>query len=91
MPIEAAYIYDAVKLYAQAADEVIKNGDDIRDGKKIIDTIIQRETYYSDIQGKVVSKAYEILVGILVHFCTSLHSKFQSRDWLKLSILTNRC
>ena len=31
----------------------------------------------------------ETLADIIVHFCTSLHSKFQIRDWLKLTSAYN--
>ena len=31
-----------------------------------------------------------IIADIIVHFCTSLHSKFQIRDWLKLTSVERR-
>ena len=31
-----------------------------------------------------------IIADIIVHFCTSLHSKFQIRDWLKLTSAERR-
>ena len=33
---------------------------------------------------------FQILTDIIVHFCTSLDSKFQIRDWLKLTSADHR-
>ena len=32
----------------------------------------------------------DLLADIIVRFCTSLHSKFQIRDWLKLTSVERR-
>ena len=32
---------------------------------------------------------WEVIADIIVHFSTSLHSKFQIRDWLKLTSACN--
>ena len=49
------YTYDAVKLYAMAAHKVLEHNGDIRNGTKIVETIIEMGKYYSDIQGTEVS------------------------------------
>jgi hypothetical protein len=51
VPIEAIYTYDAVKLYAQAAHQVLVKGGDVRNGSDIVQTIISMGKYMSDIQG----------------------------------------
>ncbi|KAL8614638.1 hypothetical protein ACOMHN_037490 [Nucella lapillus] len=43
---EAAYLYDAVWLYARAADAVLREGKDLYDGKEIISHVIN-QTYKS--------------------------------------------
>ncbi len=53
--MEAMYTYDAVKLYAMAADEVLKKNGNIRNGTDIVQTIIQMGKYKSDIQGVMVN------------------------------------
>jgi hypothetical protein len=40
VPLYASYLYDAVMIYAQALDKVIKDKQSIRDGKNIINKII---------------------------------------------------
>jgi hypothetical protein len=55
VPIEAIYTYDAVKLYAQAAHEVLSKGGDVRNGTDVVQTIIRMGKYMSDIQGIAVS------------------------------------
>ena len=49
--MEAVYIYDAVKLYALAAHEILEHDGDPRNGTKIVETITQLGRYPSDIQG----------------------------------------
>jgi len=39
LPVEAAYLYDAVWIYARAADAVVANGYDPSDGRRILDNI----------------------------------------------------
>lgn len=53
MPIQAAYLYDAVMIYARALTEVFENGDDPRNGSAILGRIINRS--YSSVQGYDVS------------------------------------
>ena len=60
VPIEAIYTYDAVKLYAQAAHEVLSKGGDVRNGTDIVQTIIRMGKYMSDIQGIEVNKNYSL-------------------------------
>lgn len=53
MSIYAAYLYDSLKLYARALDQVIRDQPDqsieelARNGSLIIDTIIKNHTYQS--------------------------------------------
>ena len=49
--MEAVYIYDAVKLYALAAHEILEHDGDPRNGTKVVETITQLGRYPSDIQG----------------------------------------
>ena len=58
VPIDAAFLYDAVKMYAEAAHVVIEAGGDLRDGQEIVRTIINRGEYHSDFQGKNVRKKH---------------------------------
>lgn len=51
MPIEAAYMYDAVKIYAEAVHRVLASGHDHRNGTRVIEEVIAAKSYYSDIQG----------------------------------------
>ena len=51
VPMEAVYIYDAVKLYALAVHEIMQSGQDPRNGTEVIQTIIKLGKYPSDIQG----------------------------------------
>ena len=44
---EASYLYDAVWLYALAADEIIREGGDVNDGPAIIERLKGR-TYTSN-------------------------------------------
>lgn len=48
--IYAAYLYDAVMIYAQAATEVLLNKGDLRDGKSLMENYIFNRSY-SSIQG----------------------------------------
>ncbi len=50
VPIEAAYAYDAVKLYAESAHAVVEAGGDYRNGSQITAAIVAKKEYYSDIQ-----------------------------------------
>ena len=52
MPIEAAYMYDAVKIYAEAVHRVLASGHDHRNGTRVIEEVIAAKGYYSEIQGK---------------------------------------
>ena len=38
-PVEAAYLYDAVWVYARAADALVAQGYDSSDGRRILDNI----------------------------------------------------
>ncbi len=38
----AAYLYDAVKLYAEALDEVLKEGGNFKNGTRVIEKVIGR-------------------------------------------------
>ena len=49
--MEAVYTYDAVKVYALAAHQVISNGGDIRNGSEVVKAIIKMRSYPSDILG----------------------------------------
>ncbi|CAG9827536.1 unnamed protein product [Diabrotica balteata] len=49
VPIQAAYLYDAVMIYARALTEVFKNNEDPRNGTAILHRIINRS--YHSIQG----------------------------------------
>ena len=49
--MEAVYIYDAVKLYALAAHDILEHNGDPKNGTKIVETITQLGRYPSDIQG----------------------------------------
>lgn len=42
----AEYLYDAVSLYAQALDEVLRQGGNVKDGRDIVD-LIRGRTYFS--------------------------------------------
>jgi len=39
LPVEAAYLYDAVWIYARAAHALVARGYDPSDGRRIIDRI----------------------------------------------------
>ena len=49
VPIEAAFMYDAVLLYAIAAHRVLAQGGDLTNGTEVIDQILNR-TYFSTLQ-----------------------------------------
>lgn len=49
MPIQAAYLYDAVMIYARALTEIFQNNEDPRNGTAILQRIINRS--YHSIQG----------------------------------------
>ena len=46
VPIYAAYLYDAISLYAGALDTVLEKGEDPMNGKAIMSKIFNR-TYHS--------------------------------------------
>jgi len=46
LPVEAAYLYDAVWIYARAANAVVAEGYDPSDGRRILNNI-RRTTYES--------------------------------------------
>lgn len=54
MSIHAAYLYDSVKLYARALDQLIRDQPDqtveeiANNGTRIIETIIKNHTYQSN-------------------------------------------
>jgi len=39
LPVEAAYLYDAVWIYARAAHELVVQGYDPKDGRRILDKV----------------------------------------------------
>lgn len=45
--VEAAYLYDAVLLYAESLSKVLNLGEDPKNGTKIIQNIIAKKTYQS--------------------------------------------
>ncbi|KAJ8956736.1 hypothetical protein NQ318_014092, partial [Aromia moschata] len=49
VPIQAAYLYDAVMIYARALTEVFQNNEDPRNGTAILHRIVNRS--YHSIQG----------------------------------------
>lgn len=49
MPVYAAYLYDAVKVYIRALDEVLHDGQDARNGTAIMMRVLRRS--YTSIQG----------------------------------------
>ncbi|XP_046734564.1 guanylate cyclase 32E-like [Diprion similis] len=49
MPIQAAYLYDAVMIYARAATELLAEGEDPRNGSAILSKIRNRS--YHSLQG----------------------------------------
>lgn len=53
MPIQAAYLYDAVMIYARALTEVFENNEDPRNGTAILKRIVNRS--YHSVQGTDVS------------------------------------
>ena len=55
--IYAAYLYDAVMIYAQAATEVLRNKGDLSDGKSLMENYIFNRSYTS-IQGFDVRKSF---------------------------------
>ncbi len=53
-PLDAAFMYDAVKVYALAAHEVLETRGDLRNGTDVVRRIVGREggfVYRSDIMG----------------------------------------
>ena len=64
MPIEAAYMYDAVKIYAEAVHRVLASGHDHRNGTRVIEEVIAAKSYYSDIQG-TDSASFAKFTGLL--------------------------
>ena len=63
--IYAAYLYDAVMIYAQAATEVLLNKGDLRDGKSLMENYIFNRSY-SSIQGFDVRKLLIYKVFVLL-------------------------
>lgn len=59
VPIHAAYLYDSVKLYARALDQLLRNNPEstleeiVSNGTQIIETIIKNHTYQS-VSGAVI-------------------------------------
>lgn len=56
VPVEAAYLYDAVMIYAKALRDVLDKGQDPRNGSAIFENIKNRP--YRSIQGYHVSPTY---------------------------------
>lgn len=54
VPIQAAYLYDAVMIYARALTEIFENNEDPRNGSAIMKRIANRS--YRSIQGYDVRK-----------------------------------
>jgi len=56
LPVEAAYLYDAVWIYATAAHQVVEQGFDPADGRRILEHIrgttyqSETETVFADVQ-----------------------------------------
>lgn len=59
VPIQAAYLYDAVMIYARALTEVFQNNEDPRNGSAILSKIFNRS--YHSIQGYDVSIISELI------------------------------
>lgn len=53
VPIHAAYLYDAIMVYAKALTEIFHNGEDPRNGTAILQHILNRS--YHSVQGYDVS------------------------------------
>lgn len=70
---EAAYLYDAVWLYAKAADQVLREGGSLLDGRRII-AHIQNQTY----QSKLAS--YLALTALLPWGKTNKSFRWQSNQ-----------
>lgn len=49
VPIQAAYLYDAVMIYARALTEVFEHNEDPRNGSAVLKRIVNRS--YHSIQG----------------------------------------
>ena len=56
-------MYDAVMVYAHAADAVLKDGGDLREGNQLVHKIINY-TYHSDMQGMDVSFSFRFSFDI---------------------------
>ncbi len=57
MPLDAAFMYDAVRVYAQAADKVLRGGGDLRNGTQVVAAVIgdgHGSDYHSDLMGEKV-------------------------------------
>lgn len=52
--VRAAYLYDAVMIYAQAATKMLRNGGDLRDGRTLMQKYVFNNMYTSK-QGFQVS------------------------------------
>lgn len=58
MPIHAAYLYDAVIIYARALTELLKENRDPKNGTAVLERILNRS--YSSIQGFDVSTKHHL-------------------------------
>ena len=67
VPVWAIYTYDAVKVYAMAVDQILRRNGDICNGTEVVRTIIEMESYPSDIQGINVSNIFPCPVVYSVH------------------------
>lgn len=45
--VRAAYLYDAVMIYAQAATKMLKDGGDLRDGRTLMQKYVFNNMYTS--------------------------------------------
>lgn len=66
VPIQAAYLYDAVLIYARALTEVLNNNEDPRNGSAILSRIINRS--YHSIQGYDVSRKFPFYIFLRWNF-----------------------
>lgn len=56
VPIQAAYLYDAVIIYARALTELLRENRDPKNGTAVLERILNRS--YTSIQGFDVSKEF---------------------------------
>lgn len=57
--VQAAYLYDAVLIYAQAATKMLQDGGDLRDGRSLMQKYVFNKMYTSK-QGFQVRLTYGI-------------------------------